>query len=241
MIFVIPGDPIANARPRKGKWGMYDPQAKLKKQVKAQLLVQKQELTKHDNVKIDEKAVYLPYNQFYEVGVTFYLPIPKNAPKSKKNMLSWNCIENDSNKDLDNLEKFILDCATEILFPDDRYVTSLKSKRFSSENPKTVIIMKNKKSLSDEICGILGIFSRSEMSSLLEDLEDIFMLYDVDPKDDWVTDAVGSEDERNVRLSRTAYLLSKLAEHADKLKQIKRKFGGFHQRCKTVLQEQVNE
>jgi Holliday junction resolvase RusA-like endonuclease len=240
MILIIPGDPIANARPRQGKWGMYDPQASLKKKVRQQIKKQLEELTKHDSVEIDFKASNLPYNQFYEVEVIFCMSIPKNATKAKRNMFSWNCIENDSNKDIDNLAKFLLDCGNGLLYPDDRYITNLTAKKISSDNPKTIVIMKKKKNLSDEVCGILGIFSKNEMCSLLQDLEDVYMLYDVDPKDDWVLEAVGEEDERHVRLSRTAYLLSKIAEYSDKLKQIKRRFGGFHQRCKSLVIDPID-
>lgn len=239
IMLVIPGDPIANARPRQGKWGIYDSQASLKKKVRSQIKKQLEELAKHDSVEINAKASNLLYNQFYDVTLTFCMPIPKNATKTKRNMFSWGCIENDSNKDIDNLEKFYLDCGNGLLYPDDRYITNLKAKKISSENPKTVIVMKKKKSLSDEVCGILGIFSKNEMCSLLQDLEDVYMLYDVDPKEDWVLDAVGEDDEREVRLSRTAYLLSKISVYADKLKQIKRKFGGFHQRCKSLVNDPI--
>lgn len=240
MILILPGDPIAKARPRLSRWGTYDPQDQLKKRIKKQIYDQFKKLQEHEDVKIENKASNLPCVQFYQVDLIFCMPIPKNASKSKKNMLAWNCIDNDSNKDCDNLSKFYLDCAQDVLFSNDRYVVNLSAKRISSENPKTIFIMKKRKSLSDEVCGILGIFSRNEMSSLLQDLEDIYMLYDVDPKDDWVLDAVGEEDEREVRLSRTAYLLSKLSDYADQLKQIKRNFGGFHQRCKAALPELID-
>lgn len=56
------------------------------------------------------------------------------------------------------------------------------------------------------------------MSAFLRDIIPLFELYDVDEKDDWVVEAVGEEDAQNVRLIRTVYLVSRIAEfHAGKL------------------------
>jgi len=70
-----------------------------------------------------------------------------------------------------------------------------------------------------------------QMSAFLRDIIPIFELYDVDGEDDWVADAVGDENTQNVRLIRTVYLVSRIAEfHAGKLCSISIKFKDIYRR-----------
>ena len=63
-----------------------------------------------------------------------------------------------------------------------------------------------------------------KLTSLLADLMELYELYDVD-KDNWLKDKVGEDNELNVRVVRTLYLISKLAEkHAGALLTFKTKF-----------------
>jgi len=69
------------------------------------------------------------------------------------------------------------------------------------------------------------------MSAFLRDIIPLFELYDVEQEDDWVADAVGDEDTRNVRLIRTVYLISRIAEsHAGKLASIRIRFSDIYRR-----------
>ena len=69
------------------------------------------------------------------------------------------------------------------------------------------------------------------MIAFLRDIIPLFELYDVEDENDWVKNAVGEEDERNVRLVRTVYLMSKIAEfHAGKLCSLKIHFKDLWQR-----------
>lgn len=70
-----------------------------------------------------------------------------------------------------------------------------------------------KKDLNEEINNFLNLWDRDRMVSFLRDIEPIFSLYDIDEDHDWVKDQVGEEDLNNVRLVRTVYLISKLADH----------------------------
>lgn len=84
--------------------------------------------------------------------------------------------------------------------------------------------MKNKK-IEDEINAFLEIWDAQQLISFISDIEPLLNLYDIDENNDWVKDIVGAEDERNVRLIRTVYLLSKIAEnHSGKLAEIKYSF-----------------
>lgn len=85
--------------------------------------------------------------------------------------------------------------------------------------------MRKKKNLEQEINEFLDYFNCEKMIKFLKDIIPLFELYDVEDEDDWVKDAVGEEDERNVRLIRTVYLMSKIAEnHSGSLAMIRSRF-----------------
>jgi len=85
--------------------------------------------------------------------------------------------------------------------------------------------MKKKKTLEDEINEFLEYWDADQMCAFLRDIIPLFELYDVEDEDDWVADAVGKENERNIRLIRTVYLVSRIAEfHAGKLCGVKINF-----------------
>ncbi|SRR5258706_11773514 len=91
--------------------------------------------------------------------------------------------------------------------------------------------MKKKKNLEDEINEFLKYWDADQMCAFLRDIIPLFELYDVEDEDDWVTNAVGKEDERNIRLIRTVYLVSRIAEfHAGKLASIKINFKNTYQK-----------
>lgn len=84
---------------------------------------------------------------------------------------------------------------------------------------------KKNKTLEDEINDFLEVWDCNQQVAFLRDIIPLFELYDVDEEDDWVRNAVGEENERNVRLIRTVYLISKIAEcHASKLAYMKINF-----------------
>lgn len=85
--------------------------------------------------------------------------------------------------------------------------------------------MRQKRTLEDDINAFLEKWGANEMCSFLRDIIPLFELYDVEDEDDWVKEAVGEENERNVRLIRTVYLVSRIAEfHAGTLCSIKMNF-----------------
>lgn len=82
--------------------------------------------------------------------------------------------------------------------------------------------MASKKSIEEEISDFLDLWGRDQLVSFLRDVIPLFELYDVQDEGDWVEEAVGQEDMRNVRLIRTVYLVSKIADfHAGRLSTIK--------------------
>lgn len=88
-----------------------------------------------------------------------------------------------------------------------------------------------KSTLEDQINDFLSIWGAEELTSFLRDIIPLFELWDVQDEGDWLEEAVGEENERNVRLIRTVYLMSRIAEfHAGKLSNIKINFKNLYQR-----------
>jgi hypothetical protein len=92
-------------------------------------------------------------------------------------------------------------------------------------------LKKQKKTLEQLINEFLDVWDCKQQIAFLRDIIPLFELYDVEDEDDWVKNAVGEEDERNVRLVRTVYLISRIAEfHAGKLCSIKMNFKDLWQK-----------
>jgi len=91
--------------------------------------------------------------------------------------------------------------------------------------------MTKKKSLEQEINEFLECWDCSQMTAFLRDIVPIYELYDVEEGCDWVAEEVGDDDARNIRLIRTVYLISKIAEfHAGKLCSLKIRFRDIYRR-----------
>jgi hypothetical protein len=91
--------------------------------------------------------------------------------------------------------------------------------------------MKKKKNLEQEINEFLEYWGVDEMHAFFRDLSPLFELYNVSEEDDWVAETVGKENERNVRLIRTVYLISRIAEfHAGRLCGVKMNFKELYYR-----------
>lgn len=91
--------------------------------------------------------------------------------------------------------------------------------------------MSKKKALEDEIYEFLHEWDCDRLVNFLRDIIPLFELYDVEEEDDWVKNKVGEDNERNVRLIRTVYLISRIAEfHAGKLCGINAKFKNLWKR-----------
>lgn len=95
-----------------------------------------------------------------------------------------------------------------------------------------------KKPIEKEIEEFLELWGCKEMISFLRDIIPLFELYDVEDEDDWVKEAVGELDERNVRLIRTVYLMSRIAEfHAGRLCNLKIRYPDLYKRIEKLQKE----
>lgn len=69
----------------------------------------------------------------------------------------------------------------------------------------------NHKNIENEIADFLMQWDYNKMADFLEDVMELFDLYNIRLGHDWVLDLVGADDVKNVRLTRTVYIMSKIA------------------------------
>ena len=92
-----------------------------------------------------------------------------------------------------------------------------------------------KKTLEQELAEMLEDFPAKELIELLRNIAPMWKLFDVDDDRDWVVDEVGEENEGNVRILRSFYLVSKLADNcAALLCRIKFRHGGLWKRMEKI-------
>jgi hypothetical protein len=92
--------------------------------------------------------------------------------------------------------------------------------------------------IEQEINGFLELWGIKDLVDFMEAVFPVFELYDVDKDDDWVRDQVGELNERNVRLIRTVYLMSKISDKfAGKLATINCKHKNLWKRLEDVKNE----
>src|SRR6185436_12131285 len=98
--------------------------------------------------------------------------------------------------------------------------------------------MAKKKDINEEINDFLASWDCERMISFLREIIPLFELYDVEDENDWVKDAVGEENERNVRLIRTGYLMSRIPEfHSGRLWNLSVRFKQLWQRMEKLGME----
>lgn len=73
-------------------------------------------------------------------------------------------------------------------------------------------IKKPKKNVNDEINECLNYFGESGLISFMQEILPLVELYNANEENDWVRDEIGEDHFQEVRLIRTVYLISKLAE-----------------------------
>lgn len=119
MSYVVEGAPVALKRPRFGVGRVYDSQKQLKYSVGIQLKVQH----------------FLPlFTGPLSMDVVFYMPIPVGLRKK----IGMSPREPHHVKpDIDNLIKFILDVANDIILTDDAQISKLTASKVYSSAPRT--------------------------------------------------------------------------------------------------------
>jgi Holliday junction resolvase RusA-like endonuclease len=129
LTITINGRPIGKARPRfvrRGKFvGVYNCQDTEEGKFKWELLAQKKDTP------IIETAIHL--------YVRFFMPIPASISKKKRAEYEGCAVPHVKKPDLDNLVKFVKDCANGVLWRDDSQVIVLHASKAYHPNPGTEI------------------------------------------------------------------------------------------------------
>lgn len=85
--------------------------------------------------------------------------------------------------------------------------------------------------IQEEIDSFLTDFGANELTAFFTDVMPLIDLYYVTDDQDWVKDAVGAANEKEVRIARTVYLASKIADfHSGKFAYLKMKYKGLWSR-----------
>lgn len=219
MKFTIPGIPKPKVRPRFRRYGKgvitYDPQADEKKEVKYVLSDAIKAALASENKQIQIDVSNLTNSEYFDVSLSFYLPINENDKNVAKNAKLWGFIKPNKKPDLDNLEKFILDCANGIFYKDDKSIVNLQSKKLYSNNPRTEIeITGYKLNINPKVQKVFTMFTPDELQELVDDASFLSQAYDYTPIS--INTPVPYEDT-------TDAIIYFAIKHADKLIKIKKK------------------
>ena len=97
-------------------------------------------------------------------------------------------------------------------------------------------IKKPKKNINDEINECLNYFGESGLILFMQEILPLVELYNANEENDWVRDEIGEDHFQEVRLIRTVYLISKLAElQAYRLAYVKCTFPNLYSRMEKEI------
>jgi len=122
------GQPVAQQRPRFARRGSgvacYDNQSKVKEGYKWQIKSQYRESPIKTPIALD---------------IIFFMPIPASTSGIKKRQMENGIIAHTKKPDIDNLQKFVLDCLNNLAFEDDSQIVEIRAKKIYSSKPGTTI------------------------------------------------------------------------------------------------------
>ena len=128
MNFTIPGKPFGKARPRKGKFGVYNPRC---------------------NVEFEKRvsAAYVaalgytpePTDKPIWLNIDCYYAIPKQTPKKKRELMLEGKIQPMIKPDLDNVAKSIMDALNGLAYLDDKQIVLVRVSKAYALEPHTTV------------------------------------------------------------------------------------------------------
>ena len=129
----IPGKPIAKKRPRFFRRGQHV--GTYSDQVTEEgrwILRAREQIRGKEPIK----------GQPIEVSMEFFMPIPKSMSKKLRQQAQEGVLFHTKKPDLDNLEKWVLDCLNGIAWGDDSSVVWIRSRKIYADNPRTAVIIR---------------------------------------------------------------------------------------------------
>jgi len=203
---VIEGAPIPWKRSGEGHSAFmiwrYDAQKAEKEAVRKKIFVQLR--------RMGLERSYLASIESLCVAFVFLLPVSDRLTKTTQNAKFWG-LENACQKpDLDNLEKFYLDCSKGLLWNDDKSIVKLSSKKFYSQNPRTIIHVMQQKDLEApaSVEKVLRLIGPDKMKSIAHHVQELSFLTEEAVKENLPE---MEEQRRREWLAWTALLLTRFA------------------------------
>lgn len=161
MKIIIHGEPIPKSRPRffsKGGRNLaYNNQSTQMTEVSWRMK------------KAFQECEIKPSGDSYDINFCFFFRPP---PGKDCNLKLWGLIPHTHTCDLDNLEKFYLDCGNGILYKDDAQIKTISSSKYYSTIPRTeIIIMAHKTPVIDAtVTAVLKLFSPEDLQEFYDEL-----------------------------------------------------------------------
>lgn len=174
---VLDGVPIPKKRPRFSSAGTfvrtYDPQEKEKQAFSKRIKRAYEEALCEIHSNVEIKASNLTFETFFEIDISFYMPVPESSTNAQRNAKLW-YPQHTIKPDIDNLIKFFLDCANGILFPDDSMIWSINAKKIYSKKPRTEIKMRSikKPDAASLQMQVFLLFSPEELNEFIADINE---------------------------------------------------------------------
>lgn len=123
---IIPGEPVAKARPRVTKWGAYTPE----KTKNYETLVKELYFVKHGQTLLDGEL---------DIYIDAYFKIPKSTSKKRKAMMISGEIRPIKRPDWDNVGKIVTDALNDIAYKDDSQIVTATVSKYYSEEPRVEV------------------------------------------------------------------------------------------------------
>lgn len=144
--FVVHGEPIPLSRPRMGRRGFYNPDAKAEADFKSQCKHQVTEEWFREMKRIidDEENPVEPrrieHEYYVEMRIDFYVAIPKSDTLTEAYLKDVGKIRPTARiGDVDNYIKFVLDAMHDVIYSDDKHVTKIVAEKHYSFDPRTEV------------------------------------------------------------------------------------------------------
>lgn len=128
MRIIVLGKPFGKARPRSGKFGVYNP---------------KQNKEYEDRVRAAFKQavgmITEPVDKPMWLSIECVYPIPKTTPKRKREMMLAGKLYPMVKPDLDNCIKSVMDALNGLAYYDDKQIVHLRAVKKYGDVPQTII------------------------------------------------------------------------------------------------------
>lgn len=126
IIFEIPGEPVAKARPRVTKWGTHTPE----KTVNYETLVKEMYAITYGQTMLEGEL---------GIDIKLFFQIPKSTSKKKQELMEQGKIRPVKRPDLDNCMKIITDALNGIAYKDDSQIVQATASKYYSSTPRAEV------------------------------------------------------------------------------------------------------